>query len=300
MKIIEGKKFPNERDLYAAHDLLLKNCAFDGKEDGESALKESSDIILKNCYMNLRYPLWHDKNVELDSVTMTDKCRAALWYSDNVVINKSAMLGIKALRECHDVVINGTKIVSPEFGWKSHNIALTDCDIESMYLFFLATDLKLDKINFSGKYSFQYVENALITDSVLDTKDAFWHCKNVTVKNCVVKGEYLGWYSENLSFINCKIMGTQPLCYCKGLKIIDCEMEGTDLSFEYSDVEARVKGNIMSVKNPRSGKIECDNIGRLIYTKDSKYECNCEIHEAHPVDIAHAGAKSGCDCADCR
>ena len=95
MKVIEGKKFPNERDLYAAKDLLLKNCAFDGEEDGESALKESSDIKLEECYMNLRYPLWHDERVELDRVTMTDKCRAALWYSNDITIKKSAMLGIK-------------------------------------------------------------------------------------------------------------------------------------------------------------------------------------------------------------
>lgn len=73
-------------------------------------------------------------------------------------------------------------------------------------------------MNFTGKYSFQYVENAEITNSVLDTKDAFWHCKNVTVRDSIVKGEYLAWYSENLTFINCKIMGTQPLCYCKGTK----------------------------------------------------------------------------------
>ena len=299
MKVIEGKKFPNERDLYAAKDLLLKNCAFDGEEDGESALKESSDIKLEECYMNLRYPLWHDERVELDRVTMTDKCRAALWYSNDIIIKKSAMLGIKALRECRNVNISDTKISSPEFGWKCHGVTLAGCDIESQYLFFLATDLKLDKVNFTGKYSFQYVENAEITNSVLDTKDAFWHCKNVTVRDSIVKGEYLAWYSENLTFINCKIMGTQPLCYCKGLKLIDCEMEGTDLSFEYSDVDARVKGGIMSVKNPRAGRIECDYIGKLICTEDRKYPCECEICERSPLDAVNSGCSKDAPCARC-
>ena len=117
----------------------------------------------------------------------------------------------------------------------------------------------------------------VIENSVLDTKDAFWHTKNVTVKNSIIKGEYLAWYSENLTLINCKIIGTQPLCYCKNLILIDCEMIETDLSFEYSQVDATIKGEILSIKNVLSGKIICDSIGEIIKTEDSKYKFNCEI-----------------------
>lgn len=277
MKIIENENFPHERDLYGAENLILKNCSFDGEEDGESALKEAKNVRLENCFMNLRYPLWHDTGVELYGVTMTELCRAALWYTFGVRAENTDFLGIKALRECGDIEIYGGKIVSPEFGWKSRDIKIENCEIVSEYLFLLSKNVSLKEVNFKGKYSFQYVENAVIENSVLDTKDAFWHAKNVTVKNSVVKGEYLGWYSENLTFINCKISGTQPLCYCKNLKLINCEMEGTDFSFEYSDVEADIKGDILSVKNPRSGSITADSITELIYTDDSKYECNCKV-----------------------
>lgn len=277
MKTIENKNFPNERDLYGSDGVRLINCTFDGVEDGESALKESENIILENCYMNLRYPLWHDKCVKLDGVTMTENCRAALWYAEGLKIENSRLLGIKALRECNNAMLSKTKIVSPEFGWRSKNVLLSDCEIESEYLFLLAADLKLDNVKFKGKYSFQYVENAVIENSLLDTKDAFWHTKNVTVRNSVVKGEYLGWYSENLTLIDCKIIGTQPLCYCKGLKLIGCETAGADFAFEYSDVQAEIRGSILSVKNPRSGKITADRIEKLIYTDDSKFKCECEV-----------------------
>lgn len=277
MKIIENQNFPNERDLYAADHVYLKNCTFDGIQDGESALKEATNVKLDDCFMNLRYPLWHDNGVELTHVTMTDKCRAALWYTEHLTVRNSDLLGIKALRECNHIEIFDTNIVSPEFGWRSHDITLKNSEIQSEYLFLMATDIRLENVNFKGKYSFQYVENVLIENSVLDTKDAFWHSKNVTVKDSIVKGEYLAWYSENLTLINCKIIGTQPLCYCKGLKLINCEMEGTDFSFEYSEVEADIHGNILSVKNPRAGKITADSITELIYTDDSKYECECEV-----------------------
>ena len=277
MKVIENQTFPHERDLYASDGLYLKNCRFEGAEDGESALKESKNIKLENCFMDLRYPLWHDENVELVAVEMTQLCRAALWYTQNTVIKNSALMGIKALRECTNTKIFDTKIVSPEFGWKSRDIVLENSSIESEYAFLLAADLHLTRVEFKGKYSFQYVENAVIENCVLETKDAFWHTKNVTVKNCVVKGEYLGWYSENLTFIDCQIIGTQPLCYCKGLKLVNCTMQDTDLSFEYSEVEADIKGEILSVKNPCAGVITADKICELIYTDDTVYPCECKI-----------------------
>lgn len=277
MTTLEEKKFPNERDLYHANDLVLVNCSFDGIEDGESALKEANNIILNHCYFNLRYPLWHDTKISANDIVMTANCRAALWYTNDIEINNSRLLGIKALRECRNIEINKTEIDSPEFGWRSQDINLNEVKITSEYLFFEAKNLLIDKLEFTGKYSFQYVENMEIINSELNTKDAFWHSKNVTIKNSIVKGEYLGWYSENLTFINCKIIGTQPLCYCKNLKLINCTMEQTDLSFEYSDVEADIKGNILSVKNPFKGKIKADSIDEIILTDDSVYPHQCEI-----------------------
>ena len=41
---ISNQNFDMERALYASRGLMLENCDFDGPADGESALKESSDI----------------------------------------------------------------------------------------------------------------------------------------------------------------------------------------------------------------------------------------------------------------
>ncbi|MGN0115065.1 MAG: DUF3737 family protein, partial [Acutalibacteraceae bacterium] len=146
----------------------------------------------------------------------------------------------------------------------------------SEYFLFECRNVKVDGLKMKGKYSFQYIENMKVDNSELDTKDAFWHSKNVTVQNSIVKGEYLGWYSENLTFINCKIIGTQPLCYCKGLKLMNCEMIDTDLAFEYSDVVADIRGKILSVKNPKSGRILADSYGKCIF-EDSIMESECII-----------------------
>ena len=275
--VIENKTMDEERVLYGCENVTVRNCKFQGEADGESALKECGRVEAENCLFDLRYPLWHDRYVMLDGCEMTENCRAALWYSKNIVINDTKMYGIKALRECKHAVIKNSEIISPEFGWSTDCVSFVDVKATSEYFLLRAKNVSARGLTFKGKYSFQYVDGGIITDSTLDTKDAFWHTKNVTVKNCIVKGEYLGWYSENLTFVNCTIAGTQPLCYCKGLKLIDCKTENADLSFEYSEVDATIQGSVLSVKNPRAGKIVCGGVGELIYTKDSKYPCACKI-----------------------
>lgn len=272
MKELINKTFSKERDLYHEQDLTLINCRFSGEEDGESALKEVDNVVLINNVMELRYPLWHGKEIELNNVTMTETCRAALWYSKDIDIYLCNLFGIKALRECKDITINITTINSPEFGWKCDHIKGNNLTITSEYAFFESKNITLSNIKFKGKYSFQYVENLKIENSNLDTKDAFWHAKNVTIKNSIIKGEYLGWYSEDVTLINCTIIGTQPLCYCKNLKLVDCKTENCDLAFEYSEVEGNIIGSIDSIKNPKSGTIRVDEIKEQIYTNDCVYE----------------------------
>lgn len=263
-KIIENQAFDQERALYNLTAADVANCVFAGPADGESALKESRDVALADCRFSLRYPLWHVDGFSMDGCSMDENTRAAIWYAKNGTIRGSTLGGIKAVRECENIRLEGCDIQSEEFGWKSKNIALQDTDITSQYIFFDSRDVSLKNVTMRGKYSFQYMENLTIEDSTLDTKDAFWHSKNVTVKNSTVKGEYLAWFSEGLTLIHCKIIGTQPLCYCKNLRLINCTMEGCDLSFEYSDVEADIDGHIDSVKNPRSGSISCHSVGEVI------------------------------------
>ncbi len=275
-KQISNQTFDEERSLYNLHNTEVLNCKFEGPADGESVLKECRNYTVKNCSFSLRYPMWHAKHFTLESSVMDDRTRAPLWYCSDGKMSDSKIEGIKCLRECKNIQINNCNIKSPEFGWRCKNISITNSTIDAMYFLFESKNIEIEDLNMTGKYSFQYMKNLHIVNSNLDTKDAFWHSKNILVENSLVKGEYLGWFSENLTFINCKITGTQPLCYCKNLKLINCIMEDTDLSFEYSEVEADIKGYIESVKNPKSGTITADSIEKIIM-EDAIMKCNGKI-----------------------
>lgn len=264
MMRVENQTFDKEREFYGSSDVTVINCKFEGPADGESAFKESRNVTVDGCLWNLRYPFWHDTGVTMKNTELTELCRAAFWYSEKIEITDSKLHGVKAMRECADVTIRNSDIVSPEFGWSVSNIRVEDSTAAGEYFMMRSSGLTFKDVEFTGKYSFQYVTDAVIENCVLHTKDAFWHAKNVVIKNCVVEGEYLAWYAENITFENCKISGTQPFCYCKNLKLINCEMIDADLSFEKSEVEADLTAPILSIKNPKSGYIRVPAVGELI------------------------------------
>ena len=278
MEIIRDKTYDEERALYGSRGVKVINCRFDGPADGESALKESRDVTVENCFFNLRYPCWHVEKLSLSECDLTEFSRAAFWYCRDVEISNTRMHGVKAIRECQNVSVRNCNIQSPEFGWFVKGFHLTGCSAEGEYFALRSSGITFDQMQMKGKYSFQYIEDSVFTNSMLDTKDAFWHAKNVLVKDCRVKGEYLAWYSENVTFENCTIIGTQPLCYCRGLKLINCRMIDADRAFEKSDVEAEILTEVESIKNPASGMIRVkgtkevimddpDAKGKIIYTE---------------------------------
>lgn len=282
METIKNLTLDEERALYGLRDTRVEGCTFDGPADGESALKESKNNQITDCHFHLRYPLWHVTGGRMAHCSMTETCRAALWYTSDMAIEDCTLGGIKALRECDRMILTGCGITSAEFGWLCRDITLRDCTLASEYAFFGTKKMAIEGLRMTGKYSFQYVEDVVIRDSVLDTKDAFWHSRRVTVYDSVVKGEYLGWYAEDLTLVNCRIIGTQPLCYCQNLTLFDCTTEGCDLSFENSSVKATVKGYIESIKSPASGHILADEIGEIIHEKAPTDGQGCVIEATKP------------------
>ena len=48
---IENQEFDEERALYNSQNVVARNCRFDGPADGESAFKESREILVDHCYL---------------------------------------------------------------------------------------------------------------------------------------------------------------------------------------------------------------------------------------------------------
>ena len=147
MRLIENQTFDMERALYGSDGVTVLNCAFDGPADGESALKESRNVQIDKCFFNLRYPFWHDHGLQIAGSEMTELCRAALWYSDNIEIEDTKLHGIKALRECSQVKMKGCDVISPEFGWFVSEIEMEDCAVQGEYFMMRSNALTFKNVS---------------------------------------------------------------------------------------------------------------------------------------------------------
>ena len=277
MEIIKDQYFEGERPLYARHGLYIENVVIG---TGESSLKEGSDIEAVRCEFKGKYPFWECRNFTVRDSIFREGARSALWYSKGCRMVDTLIEAPKMFRRIEDVDLERVKIPNAqETFWDCRGIKLRDVEIyKADYLFMRTFDIDIDHYRQQGNYSFQYARNVVIRNAVIDSKDSFWESENVTVYDSYINGEYLAWYSKNLRLVNCRIGGTQPLCYCENLVLENCTFdEDADLAFEYSTVEATVRGHIVSVKNPTSGHITADSIGEIILDENRKAPGDCVI-----------------------
>ena len=277
MKCIQDTVFGGERPLYAEKHLCLKNVII---EDGESALKETAGIVSEHCEFRGKYPFWECDGFVVRDCIFREGARAALWYSKNCVMAGSLIEAPKMFREIENVSLENVRIPNAqETFWNCRGIKLRNVEVQKGdYIYMGCSDIDIDGYRQQGNYSFQYTRRVTIRNAYLDTKDAFWQTEDVTVCDSEIHGEYLGWYSKRLRLVRCHITGTQPLCYCEDLVLEDCTFgEDADLAFEYSSVNATLRGRVTSVKNPRSGRILADDYGEIILDGNIKAPGDCQI-----------------------
>lgn len=277
MVTIKDKEFGGERPLFGSHDLRLENVTVHA---GESAIKECSNIEADHCRFEGKYPFWHVDGFVIRNCVFTEGARAALWYSRGLVMTDTLVEAPKMFREMTDLRLENVRIPdAQETLWHCSDVTLRNVEVANAdYLFMHSRDIRIDNYRQQGNYSFQYCHNVEIRNAHINSKDAFWGTEDVTVYDSVITGEYLGWHSKRLHLVRCRIAGTQPLCYCTDLVMEECTIDADgDLAFEYSTVNADIRGNITSVKNPRSGWIEADSIGEIILDDNVKAPADCRI-----------------------
>ena len=262
--VIQNIQTGQERVFYGSKNVHFKNITIDGIEQGESAFKECRNITVEETNIVLKYCVWHCHNITLYKTVIDVNSRASIWYCENIEIINCKLNGVKACRNCSNLTLKDCIINSDDFGWKAEGVKIINCKISGVTPLLDSSNVTVDGAEFTAKYIFQYSDNIKMTNTTIDTKDCFWHAKNVYCKNVKFVGEYLAWYSENCVFENCEINSIQPLCYCKKLKLINCTMPNCNLAFEYSDVDADIKGHVDSIRNVLSGKIVVDSLGEYV------------------------------------
>lgn len=266
MEIIKNKRLTGERALFFGRELQIVDTTF---SDGESPLKHSENIQLKNSSFEWKYPLWYSKNLVVEDCTFALTARAGIWYTDNISVRNCKISAPKTFRRSTGITLENVTLPNAEETlWTCKNVKIKDVKVHGDYLAMNCEDMEIDNLDLVGNYAFDGAKNVVIRNSRLMTKDAFWNSENITVYDSVISGEYLGWNSKNLTLIGCTIESLQGLCYIQNLVLKNCKLKNTTLAFEYSTVQAEIIGAVDSILNPTGGKIIADEIGELILEKD--------------------------------
>ena len=264
MKTIEGKTFTGERALFQTRDAEILSCRF---EDGESPLKESRNLVLKNDAFAWKYPLWYGKRISVTDCAFLPGARAGVWYTENASFSNLVYEAPKGFRACKGLAIRNVEFVNAEETlWWNEGVEMVDVKARNAaYFGMYMKNAHIENLDLVGDYAFDHAENIIISHSVLKTKDAFWNAKNVTLAGCVVEGEYFAWNATNLALIDCKVVSHQGFCYISGLRIQNGDLSGTDLCFEYcSRIDATLSSSPVSIKNPVSGRISLPSKAEII------------------------------------
>lgn len=278
METIKNQEFGGERPLYHSSDLRLEGVTI---QAGESSLKECRNIQAEKCRFEGKYVFWENDGFDVRDCLFTEGARSSLWYSRGCRMRDCLVEAPKIFRESDGIDIASCRFPNAqETMWHCRNIRLRDVEISKAdYLFMFSENIDIENYTQHGNYSFQYAKNVEIRNAQIYSKDAFWSCENVTVYDSTIVGEYLGWYSKNLRLVRCHIEETQPLCYCENLVLEDCTFGAdADLAFEYCTVQATVRGDMVSIKNPTSGHISVEgHVGEVIIDSNIKAPADCKI-----------------------
>ena len=263
MKKLEQGLFEGERALYNSSDLEIIDSTF---QNGESPLKESKNLVLKNCIFKWKYPLWYCNNVNVYNTTWLDTARSGVWYTHNLFIKDSFIEAPKQFRRSSDITLENVTIPNAEETlWTCKNVTLKNVVARGNYFCMNSENIKVESFTLAGNYAFDGAKNIEIHNAKMNSKDSFWNCENVVVYDSTIIGEYLGWNSKNIKFVNCTIDSEQGMCYMDNIIMENCKLLNTNLCFEFcKDVDAKINSRIDSVKNPYNGRIEAKGIDELI------------------------------------
>lgn len=132
VKKIQNGYYTGERPLFHGEHLEIGDTIFG---EGESLLKESSDITLKNSMFQWKYPLWYSKNVVAQDCTWAEMARAGVWYTDRfLILNWQAIIlnctieSLQGMCYIDNLVMKNCKLLNTTlaFEYSTIDVEITD------------------------------------------------------------------------------------------------------------------------------------------------------------------------------
>ena len=131
MQEIKEKFFEGEHALYGLSNAILENVTFG---NGESPLKETKDLVIKNNIFKYKYPLWYSDIIKFTDSTFETMSRSGIWYINNISIKNSNLQAPKLFRRCKHISLDHVFFSdAEETMWTCQDITIKNTEINGDY-----------------------------------------------------------------------------------------------------------------------------------------------------------------------
>ena len=159
-KVIKNQFLTGERALFGTKDAEIYDTIF---TDGESPLKESSNIGVYGSMFKWKYPLWYCRNISVRDSAWFDMARAGVWYTDNISVEDCVIEAPKNFRRCDGVTLRNVSMSNAaETLWNCKNIKLDRVVAKGDYFAMNCENAEIDGLTLYGNYSFDGVKNMTV------------------------------------------------------------------------------------------------------------------------------------------
>ena len=158
MKTIKDMTFGGERPLFESHNLRMENITI---SDGESAIKECTNLEADGCKFYGKYPWWHVDGTLHDGTYPFMGCR-------NVEIDGLVSDSKYVFQYVKHAVIRNAKITTKDSFWETEDITVYDSVLDGEYLGWHSKNLRLVRCHIAGEQPLCYAENLVLEDCTFD------------------------------------------------------------------------------------------------------------------------------------
>ncbi len=271
------------RELFGARRIEVTDRIIDSEE----ALMRCRELTVANVTFTAPRPLWHLSDAILRDTAITASATRPLRAAAAVTLQGCTIDAALACENGNGITLDGCSINSPDFASGCASLTLTDTVVSGENALSRTTNLTAANLELSADRALSDIVGGRVDFSSLTGDEILWNAKDITISDTILDGARIGWYSENLTLTHCVIIGEKPFAYAKGLTLADCSLDPSCTeAFERSEVDATLRGNVTSVKNPAHGSILADSYDVIILDDTAEIGADCAIRSRNVMTEA--------------
>ena len=185
-------------------DILTEHCFFNLRYPfwHDHGLKIADSEMTENC----RAALWYSDHIEItDSKLHGIK---ALRECSDISIKNCDIISPEFGWSVQRIHMEDTTAVSEYFMMRSENLTFKNVTFKGKYSFQYIKNATFEDCTFDTKDAFWHGENVTVKNSVVKGEYLAWYSDGLTLINCKIIGTQPLCYCKNLKLINCEMIDT--------------------------------------------------------------------------------------------